>query len=217
MKTWHRKWPGAVGNWAAMVMVRLFLLGILFISNHLKCSGKALFRRLLSIPSEVLLIADQSRKFVLQRFVLIMDHTSRTHPQRHQNRPRGRSTSSVFLAKRGLFPDLFNSFEGSSVDINATWSKHRTLFIVFRASKQKEVNHLRTAPFLDIWAPFYHHGKGDAAAPAHPRYFKYSSLSQSSLVLAANDWRVVLAFQFKSFLQCSCSFFIGKRKPCPTR
>ena len=50
--------------------------------------------------------------------------------------------------------------------------KHRTLSIVFRASKPKEVNHLRTAPFLDIWALFYHHGNGDAAAAAHPRYLK---------------------------------------------
>ena len=81
MKAWkHDSKSGAVGNWAAMVMVRVFMLGILFISNHLNCSGKELFRRLLSIPSEVLLIADQSRKFVLHRLVLITDHTSRTHP-----------------------------------------------------------------------------------------------------------------------------------------
>ena len=82
------------------------------------------------------------------------------------------STSSVFLAKKGLFPDLFNSSEGSSVGINAIRNKHRTPSIVFRALKPKEVNHLRAAPFLDIWAPFYHHSNGDAAAPAHPRYLK---------------------------------------------
>ena len=50
-----------------MAMVRVFLLGIHFISNHLNCSSKELFRRQLSIPSEVLLIADQTRKLVLQR------------------------------------------------------------------------------------------------------------------------------------------------------
>ena len=82
------------------------------------------------------------------------------------------SIGSVFLPKKGLFPDLFNSSEGSSVGINATKNEKRTLSIVFRASKPKEVNHLRTAPFLDIWAPFYHHGNGDAAAPARPRYLK---------------------------------------------
>ena len=37
-----------LGNWAAMVKVRVFLLGILFISNHRNCSDKALFKRLLS-------------------------------------------------------------------------------------------------------------------------------------------------------------------------
>ena len=39
------------------------------ISNHLNCSSRELFRRLLSIPSEVLLIADQTRKVVLHRLV----------------------------------------------------------------------------------------------------------------------------------------------------
>ena len=82
------------------------------------------------------------------------------------------TTSSVFLAKRGLFPNLFNSSEGSSVGINATRNEKRTLSIVFRASKPKEANHLPTAPFLDIWAPFYHHDNGDAAASAYPRYLK---------------------------------------------
>ena len=80
------------------------------------------------------------------------------------------SASSVFLAKRGLFPEIFVSSEGSSVGINATGTKYRTLSIVSRALKSIVVNHLRTAPFLDIWAPFYHHGNGDAAAPARPRY-----------------------------------------------
>ena len=56
--------------------------------------------------------------------------------------------------------------------------KKRTLSIVFRAPKPKEVNHLRTAPFLDIWAPFYHHGNGDA----RPRYLK-----QPPLRLAESD------------------------------
>ena len=104
------------------------------------------------------------------------------------------STSCVFLAKKGLFPELFNSSEGSSVGINATRNiniiiiiKHRTLSIVtvFRASKPKEVNHLRTAPFLDIWAPFYHHGNGDAAVPAHPRYLKFTRREQSWHVASA--------------------------------
>ena len=60
-----------------MVMVRVFigLLGIIFISNHLNCSGKERFRRFLSIPGEFLLIEVQSRKSVLHRLVLIMDHT----------------------------------------------------------------------------------------------------------------------------------------------
>ena len=73
MKAWtYDAESGAFGNWAAtrpwvMAMVRVFLLGIHFISNHLNCSSKELFRPLLSIPSEVLLIADQTRKLVLQR------------------------------------------------------------------------------------------------------------------------------------------------------
>ena len=57
------------------VPVRVFLLGILFISNHLNRSCKERFRRLLSIPSELLLTPNQSRKSVLHRLVLIMDHT----------------------------------------------------------------------------------------------------------------------------------------------
>ena len=45
MKAWkHNREIGAVGNWAAMVMVRVFLLGITFISNHLNCSGKECVR-----------------------------------------------------------------------------------------------------------------------------------------------------------------------------
>ena len=52
-----------------MAMVQVFPLGIHFISNHLNCSSKELFRHLLSIPSEVLLIADQARKLLLQRLV----------------------------------------------------------------------------------------------------------------------------------------------------
>ena len=97
-------------------------------------------------------------------------------------------TSSVFLAKKGLFPDLFNSFEGSSVGINATRNKHRTLSIVFRASKPKEVRFYRLHhfwTFLDIWAPFYHHGNGDAAAPAHPRYL--NCLSTNSRDTSVRD------------------------------
>ena len=39
-----------------------------------------------------------------------------------------------------------------------------TPFIVSRASTLKEVNLLRIAPFLDIWAPFYYRGNGQ---PAH--------------------------------------------------
>ena len=50
-----------------MVKVRVFLLGILFVSNH---------------RSELLLNADQSRKSVLHRLVLIMDSTSQAHPRR---------------------------------------------------------------------------------------------------------------------------------------
>ena len=60
-----------------------FLLGVLFVSKHLNCSGKERFRRLLSLSSELLLTADQRRNTVLHRLVLIMDHTSRTRPQRH--------------------------------------------------------------------------------------------------------------------------------------
>ena len=78
MKAWkYDTKSGAVGNWAAMVKVRVFLLGILFISNHRNCSDKALFKRLLSIPipSEVLLIDQSSWKFVLHILVLIMDNT----------------------------------------------------------------------------------------------------------------------------------------------
>ena len=56
-------------------MVRAFLFGIIFISNHLNCSGKERFRCLPSIPGELLLIADQSRKSVSHRLVLVMDHT----------------------------------------------------------------------------------------------------------------------------------------------
>ena len=82
------------------------------------------------------------------------------------------STSSVFLAKKGLFPDLLVSSEGSSVGISSTGNKKGQLPIASRVFKPKEVSHFRTAPFLDIWAPFYHHGNGGAAAPAGPRYLK---------------------------------------------
>ena len=85
------------------------------------------------------------------------------------------STSSVFLAKKGLFPDLFVSSEGSSVGINATGNKQRTLFIVSRALNFKPIEVNRTVPFLDIWAPFYHHGNGDAAAPDRPRYLMFKA------------------------------------------
>ena len=56
-------------------MVRVFLLGILYVSKHLNCSGKDRFRHLLSIPGELLLTKDQSRKSVLQRLVFVKDHT----------------------------------------------------------------------------------------------------------------------------------------------
>ena len=56
-----------------MVKVRVFLLGVLFVSKHLNCSGKERFRRLLSLPSELLLAADERRNTVLHRLVLIMD------------------------------------------------------------------------------------------------------------------------------------------------
>ena len=50
------------------------------------------------------------------------------------------------------------------------------------------------------------------------RQLSYSCLSHSSSVPAANDCRVVLTFQIKSFLSWTFSFFlIGKPKPCPTR
>ena len=52
-----------------MMMVRVFLLGILFIPKHLNCSGQELSNRRLSISSEVLLIADQTSKLVLHRLV----------------------------------------------------------------------------------------------------------------------------------------------------
>ena len=76
----------------------------------------------------------------------------------------------VFLAKKGLFPDLLVSSEGSPVGISSTGNKKGRLPIASRVLKPKEVSHLPTAPFLDIWAPFYHHGNGDAAAPSGPRY-----------------------------------------------
>ena len=54
------------------------------------------------------------------------------------------------------------------------WVFRRRLFKVLRKKMKStvEVNHLRTAPFLDIWTPFYHHGNGNATAPACPRYLK---------------------------------------------
>ena len=54
---------------------------------------------------------------------------------------------------------LLTSFDRSS----DFWKKNFWLNTLLRVSKPKEVNHLRTAPFLDIWAPFYHHGNGDAS------------------------------------------------------
>ena len=65
--------------------VRVFLLGILFVSNHRNCSRKDCVRHLLSIrsDSELLLNADQSRKSVLHRLVLIIDSTSQARPRRH--------------------------------------------------------------------------------------------------------------------------------------
>ena len=83
MKTWQRKWCS--WDWAVMVKVRVFLLGVLFVSKHLHVhySRKERFRRLLSLPSELLLTADERRNTVSHRLVLIMDHASRTRPQRH--------------------------------------------------------------------------------------------------------------------------------------
>ena len=62
------------------------------------------------------------------------------------------STSSVFLAKKGLF--VMISSEGFSLRVNATMKRKRTFSFVSRASKPKEVNCLLTAPFLDIGRHF---------------------------------------------------------------
>ena len=79
------------------------------------------------------------------------------------------STSSIFLAKRELFPDLFISSEGSSVSITATGNQ-KEHFPSFQERQSQNRFLLRTPPFLGKRAPFYHHGNGDAAAPARTRY-----------------------------------------------
>ena len=46
----------------------------------------------------------------------------------------------------------------------------KNTFHRLQSVKAKMVNPLPTAPFLDIWAPFYYHGNGETAAPALSRY-----------------------------------------------
>ena len=142
---------------------------IIFISNHLTCSGKERFRHLLSIPGELLLTAHQSRKSVLHRLVLVIllgTPSAALEASGRQEQKQG------FPAKKGLFPDLFVMIisEGSSVGTNATKNKKEHFPSFPERQSQKKSNHLRTAPFLDISPPFYHHGNGDAVAPARPRY-----------------------------------------------
>ena len=57
--------------------------------------------------------------------------------------------------------------------------------------------HLRTAPFLDIRAPFYHHGNGDAAAPARPRYLNFSS--QTAKVTALKMLQISTQLPFSNY------------------
>ena len=94
------------------------LLGILYVSKHLNCSGKERFRHLLSIPGELLLTADQSRKSVLHRLVLIMDRTFGHALSGIKKVAEDQSKSSVFLVRKGLFPDLLVSSEGMNATRN---------------------------------------------------------------------------------------------------
>ena len=57
-----------------MVKVRVFLLGVLLVSKHLNCSDK---ERLFSLPSELLLTADERRNTVLHMLVFFFDHGPR--------------------------------------------------------------------------------------------------------------------------------------------
>ena len=101
MKTWQRKWCN--WDWAAMVKVRVFLLGVLFVSKHLNCSGEERFRQLLSPPSELLLTADERRNTVVHRLVLIMDHASRTRLSGIRNFREEWAQAAFFWLKRGSF------------------------------------------------------------------------------------------------------------------
>ena len=120
---------------------------ILFVSNHLNCSGKELFRRFLCIPRELLLTADQSKKSALHSRACF------DHGPHLPGTPSVASETSVryerkqrFLAKRELelFPDLFVSSEGSSVGINETMNKNKNTF-----HRSQSVKAERGQPFTD--------------------------------------------------------------------
>ena len=89
-----------------MAMVRAFpavAKGIRYVFKLLNCSGKERFRHLLSIPGELLLTADQSRKSVLHKLVLIMDRTFGHALSVIKNLREIRAKAAFFWLKRGFF------------------------------------------------------------------------------------------------------------------
>ena len=84
------------------------------------------------------------------------------------------SAGSVFLAKKWPFPDQFFSSKIFSVDTSSTGNKKRTFPVVPRASSQKRSIRYRLHHFGHMRAIYknFHHGNGEAAAPARPRYLK---------------------------------------------
>ena len=123
MKTWRRKWCSWDGAAMAMVKVRVFLLGVLFVFKHLDCSGKERLGG--SSPFQASSCSLQMRGGILFYIGLFWSWTT---PPGHtlsgiRNFREVWAQAAFFWLKRGHFPDLFVSSEGSSVGINTTGTK----------------------------------------------------------------------------------------------
>ena len=158
-------------------------LGIFYGSKHLNCSGKKRFRHLLSIPGELLLTADQSRKSVLHRLALIMDRTF-GHALSGIKNLREIRAKAVFFWRKGAFSRSIHQF----------WRYKRNkkvkknTFHRFQSVKAKGGQPFTDCTILDIWAPFYHHGNGDVAALACPRYLKAVRRSAAPRPVRNPNW-----------------------------
>ena len=141
MKAWtYDAESGAFGNWAAMVMVRVFSSCSESISYQTTWTvRKELFRRLLSIPSEVLLIADQTRKLVLQKRVgpHLLDTPSAALETsvRYEHKQR-------FPAEKGALSRYVQQFWRFFCRYKRNKEGEKNTFDRFRESKPKEVDQI---------------------------------------------------------------------------